>query len=195
MNKETYFESTEYKDVKELIKDSAKKFADRTAFILKHKNGKEVTYENILYPKFLEDINSFGTKLYNLGFKGKRVAIVGRNRYEWAVSHMANLVGGIVSVPLDKELQVDELESCLERSKVEVVIFDGKYIDKIKEIEMRGNTNLKHFICMDKINGYDNFWDLKEQGAKLIEQGQKDYAEWQQLQLNKQFNNEKCVIF
>ena len=29
----------------------------------------------------------------------------------------------------------------------------------------------------------------------LSEQGQKDYAEWQQLQLNKQFNNDKnlCI--
>ena len=75
-----------------------------------------------------------------MGLKGKRIALVGRNRYEWAVSHLANLLGGMVSVPLDKELQVDELESCLERSKADVVVFDEKYIENIEEIKKtRGN--------------------------------------------------------
>ena len=49
-----------------------------------------------------------------MGLKNKRVAIVGRNRYEWVLTHLTNLLGGIISAPLDKELQIDELESCLE---------------------------------------------------------------------------------
>ena len=44
---------------------------------------------------------------------------------------MANLLGGMVSIPLDKELQVEELESCLLRSKADVLVFDEKYIENI----------------------------------------------------------------
>ena len=148
MERERYFKAIEFKDIKGIIYNSAKQYASNIAFILKHKKDKEITYENITYKKLLEDINAFGTKLYEMGFKNKRIAIVGRNRYEWGVAHLANLLGGIVSVPLDKELQVDELESCLERSKADVVIFDEKYIENIEEIKRRGNTNLQEYICM-----------------------------------------------
>ena len=176
MERERYFKTIEFKDIKGIIYNSAKQYASNIAFILKHKKDKEITYENITYKKLLEDINAFGTKLYEMGFKNKRIAIVGRNRYEWGVAHLANLLGGIVSVPLDKELQVDELESCLERSKADVVIFDEKYIENIEEIKRRGNTNLQEYICMTEKDGYSNFWDLKEKGKKLLKQGEKEYT-------------------
>ena len=176
MERERYFKAIEFKDIKGIIYNSAKQYASNIAFILKHKKDKEITYENITYKKLLEDINAFGTKLYEMGFKNKRIAIVGRNRYEWVVAHLANLLGGIVSVPLDKELQVDELESCLERSKADVVVFDEKYIENIEEIKRRGNTNLQEYICMTEKDGYSNFWDLKEKGKKLLKQGEKEYT-------------------
>lgn len=176
MERERYFKAIEFKDIKGIIYNSAKQYASNIAFILKHKKDKEIKYENITYKKLLEDINAFGTKLYEMGFKNKRIAIVGRNRYEWVVAHLANLLGGIVSVPLDKELQVDELESCLERSKADVVVFDEKYVENIEEIKKRGNTNLQEYICMTEKDGYSNFWDLKQKGKKLLKQGEKEYT-------------------
>lgn len=175
MKKERYFNAIEFKDIKGIIYNSAKQYAQNIAFTIKHKNDKEVTYENITFKKFLQDINAFGTKLYEMGLKNKRIALVGRNRYEWVVAHLSNLLGGMVSVPLDKELQVDELESCLERSKADVVVFDEKYIENIEEIKKRGNTKLQKYICMSEQEGYENFWNLKKQGEKLIKQGEKEY--------------------
>ena len=178
MERERYFNAIEFKDIKGIIYNSAKQYAKNTAFILKHKKeDKKVTYENITYKKLLQDINAFGTKLYEMGFKDKRIAIVGRNRYEWVIAHLSNLLGGIVSVPLDKELQVDELESCLERSKADVVVFDEKYIENIEEIKSRGNTNLQEYICMSEKEGYKNFWNLKAQGEDLVKQGEKEYIQ------------------
>ena len=173
---ERYFKALEFKDIKGIIYNSAKQYAQNIAFVIKHKKDEQVTYENITFKKLLQDINAFGTKLYDLGLKGKRIALVGRNRYEWAVAHLANLLGGIVSVPLDKELQVDELESCLERSKADVVVFDEKYIENIEEIKKRGNTNLQKYICMSKQEGYEDFWTLKKQGEALLKQGEKEYT-------------------
>ena len=154
MERERYFDATEFENVKELMYDAVKKYDEKIAFIIKHKKEKEVEYENITYKKLLEEINCLGTKFYDLGFKNKRVAIVGRNRYEWVLTHLTNLLGGIVSIPLDKELQLEELENCLVRSKADVLVFDEKYIDNIEEIKKRGNTNLKDYICMSKQDGY-----------------------------------------
>ena len=174
---ERYFEATEFENIKDIIYNSAKKYKDNTAFILKHKKDEEIQYENITYKKLLEEVNSLGTKFFDLGYKDKRIAIVGRNRYEWVLSHLANLLGGIVSVPLDKELQIDELESSLKRSKADVVIFDEKYIENIEEIKKRNNTNLKEYICMTKKEGYKDIETLKEEGKRLLDSGNKEYVD------------------
>ena len=165
----------EFNDIKELIYNSAKTNANNIAFIVKHQEWKNKTYENITYKMLLEQINALGTKLYSMGFKNKRIAILGRNRYEWALGHLTNLLGGIVSIPLDKDLQIDELENSLIRSKADAIYFDEKYIEKIEEIKNRNNTNVKEYICMSKIAGYDDIHTLKEEGQKLLEEGNKEY--------------------
>ena len=165
----------EFKDIKELIYNSAKIYANNIAFIVKHQEGKDKTYENITYKMLLEQINALGTKLYSMGLKNKRIAILGRNRYEWALGHLTTLLGGIVSIPLDKDLQIDELENSLIRSKADAIYFDEKYIEKIEEIKNRNNTNVKEYICMSKMSGYDDIHTLKEEGQKLLEKGNKEY--------------------
>ena len=165
----------EFKDIKELIYNSATIYENNIAFIVKHQEGKDKTYENITYKMLLEQINALGTKLYSIGLKNKRIAILGRNRYEWALGHLTSLLGGIISVPLDKDLQVDELENSLIRSKTDAIYFDEKYIEKIEEIKNRNNTNVKEYICMSKLAGYDDIHTLKEEGQKLLEEGNKEY--------------------
>ena len=169
MEREKYFEATEFENMKELIYNAVQKYNQKTAFIIKHKKEKEVSYENISYTKLLEDINQLGSKFYELGYQNKRIAIVGRNRYEWVITHLTNLLGGIVSIPLDKELQVDELESCCIRSKAEVLVFDEKYVENIEEIKRRGNTKIESYICMRDI------LKLKDQGKEIIEAGNEEY--------------------
>ena len=168
-------EVTQFENIKELIYNSAKKYENHIAFVIKKSNGKKAEYQNITYKELLDEINSLGTKLYELGIKNKRIAIVGRNRYEWALSHLTNLLGTNVSIPLDKDLQIDELESSLIRSKADVIIFDEKYIEKIEEIKNRNQTNITKYICMSKIEGYENIPNLKEQGKELLEQGNKEF--------------------
>ena len=165
----------EFKDIKEIIYDSADKYAQNIAFIIKHQEGKEKTYENITYKMFLEHINCLGTKLYDMGLKNKRIAVLGRNRYEWVLGHLTNLLGGMVSIPLDKDLQLDELENSLIRSKADAIFFDEKYIEKIEKIKSRNNTNLKEYICMTKLPEYSDVHTLTEEGKRLLEQGNKEY--------------------
>lgn len=129
MKNEKIFDVKEFNNLKEIIYNSVEKYGNNIAFVIKHKENKKVEYENVTYKRLLEDINKFGTSLYDLKLKDKRVAIIGRNRYEWVIAHLSNLLGGIVSVPLDKDLQYDELENSLIRSKVDAIIFDEKLKD------------------------------------------------------------------
>lgn len=188
MEKKRYFKATEFENIKEIIYNSAQIYEKNIAFVVKHKEGKEIYYENITYKKLLEDVNGLGTKLYDLGYKNKKIAIVGRNKYEWVLTHLANLLGGMVSIPLDKELQVDELESCIIRSKADIVIFDDKYLENIEEIKRRGNSDLKEYICMSDGKGYKDVRSLAEEGKELIKKGNKDFIE------NKIDNNKMAIL-
>ena len=179
MKKEKFREATRFENIKEIIYNSVKLYPNHVAFVTKIIKDKGVEYKNTTYKRLLDEINSLGTALYNLKLKGKRIAVCGRNRYEWALSHLSCLLGGMVSVPLDKELQVDELEDSLVRSEAEAIIFDEKYEDKIKKIIENGKTKIKEFICMSKLNGFKNLLDLLEEGKKIIKGGNRDYLDYE----------------
>ena len=167
-----------FNNIKEVIYNSVKLYKENIAFVTKiKKEDKSTEYINHTYQDFLDDINSFGTGLYDLGLKGKRIAICGRNRYEWAVAHISNLFGNIVSVPIDKELQVNELEDSLIRSEVDAIVFDEKYIENIKNIILNGKTKIKNFICMGNIEGFVSFEDILQKGKQLIQNGNKNFIE------------------
>lgn len=172
---EKIFEATEFKNVKEIIYHSAEVYAQNIAFTIKHKEEKQVNYEDVTYERLLKDVNKLGTAFYNMGLKAKRVAIIGKNRYEWVISHLANLLGGIVSVPLDKDLQYEELETSLIRSKADCIIFDEKLAPFMKQIQENSNTSLTNYICMGEIDGFQSIKSLLEQGEELLERGQNEY--------------------
>lgn len=187
VSREKYFESVNCKNIKEILYYTANKYNKKTAFIVKNKNNKGVTYKNISYKELLKEVNKLGTGFFNLGLKGKRVAIVGRNRYEWVLAHLANLLGGIVSIPLDKELPLEELESCIKRSKADALVFDEKYTDVIEEIKQRNNTNVTQYICMSKNKDYLDLQTIKKKGKELIDKGKTEYIDYK-------IDNDKMAI-
>ena len=187
MRAERIFNIPEVNNMKEVIYTAVKEYPENIAFVIKHQENKKVEYDNVTYKRFLEEINKLGSALYKLGLKGKRVAIIGKNRYEWALAHMANLLGGIVSVPLDKDLQFDELERSLIRSKADAIIFDEKLEESIKKIKHSEKTNLKEFICMSEIEGYKSVPELLKVGNEELENANNSY-------INAEIDNDALAI-
>lgn len=166
-----------FENVKELLYHSVSKYTNNIAFTVKNKVGKEVKYIDYTYTKLLEDINSFGSSLYKLNLENKKVAIVGSNSYEWVVAHLGVLLGGMVSVPLDKGLQLEELENSLIRSEAEAIVFDEKLKDTIEEIKKANKTKIKNFICFTKQDEYLDVHQLIEKGKKELDEGYKKYLD------------------
>lgn len=76
MKKVLMYDVKQFKTIKEMLENSGNEFADRTAFVIKHKDGKNVEYENITYERFTREINSLGTALIDMGYKDKKIAII-----------------------------------------------------------------------------------------------------------------------
>ena len=181
MKNKILYKATKHKDIRDMIHNSVKLYPNNFAFIIKNKNGKDISYTNITYTKFNEDLNAFGTALVNMGLKGKRIAIIGKNRYEWMVAHISTLNGVGISVPLDKGLPEQEIELCLKRSKADAVVFEEEYLETIQKIKNSNNTNLTKYICMDSIKqeGIDTISDLIDKGNKLLNEGNREYLDAQ----------------
>ncbi len=173
------YECKEFKNVREVIDNSVKLYSDSDAFIVKEKEGKDIKYRHITYKDFKEENNKLGTALINLGLKNKRIAIISKNRYEWALTYFTVMSGVGITVPLDNGLKEEEIISCLKRSKTDCIVFEKEKLETIKKLKENTDIKIKEYICMDNIkeDGIKNINDLLEQGKKLLEKGNKEYLD------------------
>lgn len=171
VKKETLYEVEKYKNLKNLIERVSEKYAEDIAFILKEKNGKDITYRNITYKEFYNDTVALGTALLKQDIKDKKVAIIGKNSYEWFLTYLSVVNGIGTVVPLDKGLPENEIESLLERCKADCVVFEDSYIDIMNTIKNKKDSTVKKFICMNKkIDGIDYLKELLEEGKELVKE-------------------------
>lgn len=172
------YESREVKTYREMIEYSTKNYAKNIAYTYKKDyTAKEVEYVEKTYEQVGKDVKAFSTLLLNKNLEGKRVVLIGNNRYEWCITYFATTTGNMVIVPMDKALPDNEIESLVKRSEAEVAVFDKKYAEVMKKIKKDDSTNLNMLICMDEIEDIEieKFSDLLNKGNKLVESGDKKY--------------------
>ncbi|MCL2860141.1 MAG: AMP-binding protein [Oscillospiraceae bacterium] len=177
--KKILYKATKFKNVKELLEFSTKKYADNTAFIIKEKKDKNINYKKITFKKFKENMDNLGTALIHLGFKDKKIAVIGKNSYEWALTFFTVLNGVGIIVPLDKGLPEEEIENSLKISHADCIFFESEYSDFMKKIMNNQNTSVKNFICMDSVNDtpFLSLSSLLNDGKKLINDGNREYID------------------
>lgn len=172
------YESREVRTYREMIEYSTKNYAKNIAYTYKKDyTAKEVEYVEKTYEQVGKDVKAFSTLLLNKNLEGKRVVLIGNNRYEWCITYFATTTGNMVIVPMDKALPDNEIESLVKRSEAEVAVFDKKYAEVMKKIKKDDSTNLNMLICMDEIEDIEieKFSDLLNKGNKLVESGDKKY--------------------
>lgn len=179
MRNKTFFEYPVFDNIKQIIYHSVEKYPYNIAFKIKEKKENETTYIDITYTKFLEEVNYLGTAFFSLGLKGKRVAILAKNRYEWALTYVSLLLGGIVAVPLDKGLTNVEIENCLMRSKVDAIVYEEKYEEIINKVKEEKKSNLTEYICMEKANDKKYLKDIIDIGKSEIENGNREFLDYE----------------
>lgn len=176
--REAVHEFEKFIDLKDMLNKSVEKFGDKPAYVFKTKEVEKL--KEITYNDFKSDVDSLGTALINLGLKGKRIAVIGDNRYEWGVSYLAVSNGTGVIVPLDKALPNNEIESIIIRSEVEAIFYTKKYDEIINQLKNKKNTELKYFISMDldeSIDGVISFKKLVEKGKEQLNDGDKKFLD------------------
>lgn len=178
LNSEVY-KVDDVNDFRELLNRSAKKYPDHVAYEFKENLGKkDQKIVKKTYKEVKEEVEALGSSLLNFGLEGKKIALIGNNRYEWCESYFAVTTSNMVVVPLDKALPNGEIKSLIERSKADAVIYENKYSEVFEEIKGSGNSSLKFYINMDlknDENGILSFRKLIDDGKKLIKNKKSKY--------------------
>ena len=176
-------------NLKEMLEKTRDIYSDKVAY--KIKIDKEAyKYKTISHIEVRDMVNSLGTALIDMGLKGKRIAIIGENRYEWEIAYLSIICGAGIVVPLDKSLPENELESLIERSEVEAIFYSKKYEEVLTRIKYSETNKLKHLISMDNDlhgEGIYSQSELIQKGEKLIKDGNREF-------LDAKINNEEMSI-
>ncbi len=176
MKNKPLYDVRKISDLKDMIEQSARLYADKAAFLVKPRTGGD--YVSVSFKKFKEDIDALGTALMSLDLKGKKIALIGENRYEWATSYLAACNGTGIIVPLDKELPQNEIENCLLRSHADAIIYSGAVFGNIENIS-KNISSCKYFINMDAdedSNGQVSYSGLLKKGYELLAAGNKEFT-------------------
>ena len=145
----------EFSNLKEILTFCVESYAENIAFKIKKKDCKGKTYyEEITYKRFGNDVENIARGIMKRGFSGKRIAIIGKNSYEWFVSFLGVLLSDSVAVPLDRGLLDFEIHDQLKRSETSMIFYGESFKGRLDE------NNGVEKICTDD----SEFLDMMEEG-------------------------------
>lgn len=162
-------------DIKDMISSSAECFADRNACLRKEKRTEP--YIGVKYKQLKDDVWALGQALYDIGLKdGKRIAVIGENRYEYVLSYLSSVSGDTMFVPIDRELASEDILNLLNIAKVSAVIYSPKIYEKIKDAKEK-SEKIEYLISMDKDDETSdyNVNSLLIKGRESINNGKDDF--------------------
>ena len=174
---ERLYEYLQITDLKDMLNKTRKMYGEKPAYKIRIEEGK---YKIFTHNEVRNMVDSLGTALIDLGLKGKRIAIIGPNRYEWEIAYLSVVCGAGTVVPLDKSLPENELKSLIERSEIEAIFYSEKYEESIKRIRYSEKNKLKHLISMDLKEHKEGIYsqeELIEKGRKLLEEGNREFID------------------
>ena len=169
-----------FKNLKEMINNSKEQYGEKAAFKLKNPETKEMY--TMSYNDYIDDVNALGTALIELGLKGKRIGIIGENRYEWEESYLSVICGTGIVVPLDKALTENELLNLIERSEIEAIFYTSKYTEVMEKAQKENIGKIKFYISMDLDEKTGDIYSHKElikNGKILLEKGNREFLDAQ----------------
>lgn len=179
-----HMKTYEITDLKDMLYKATEKFAKKPAFKVKDKDGK---IHEITYAKYREDVEALGTAMLKAGLKNKKIAVIGKNSYQWSVAYMAAVIVGIV-VPLDKESHIGDILNFINVSESEAVFGDSKYIKEIGEnIDKLHNRNV---LLVNMGEAENSLERMIETGKELL---QKENTEFKEITINP--NEMKILLF
>lgn len=128
----TYNEKRFY-NFREIVNFAAENYKDKTAFKIKLEQDK---YRTVSFTQLRQLYYKLCSHMLEKGLRGKRIAVTGRNCFEWAISYLCAATVGVV-VPIDKELQAEDVNDFINAAECDAVFTHSKRNEEIKKTAKR----------------------------------------------------------
>ena len=139
------YNTTFIDDMRSLVEEAALNFPNSIAISYKDKpTDKEV--KKVTFTQWREDVRNLGTALISKELREENIAIVGENSYGWCCSFFAVMAIGSVTVPVDKELPIEDIDGIISTTGCKAVIFGKTAEAKIKEIIANGGLKSAEYL-------------------------------------------------
>ncbi len=165
-----------FASIRDMLDFAAEKYGDKVQYRYFTK-GTEIG--EMTFRQFREAVDRVGTALAARGLRGATVAILAESRPEWMVSFCAVVCGGGMVVPMDKELQEDQIIEFLNRSESELIFCSDRFAKRLQErfAELSTTRFIINFDnTADGTGDVENYSDLQKKGKMLLSDGYMEYT-------------------
>ena len=182
------YKTTFIDDMRSLVEEAAQNFSDSTAISYKE-NYWDKEVRKVSFTQWRDDVRNLGTALIANGLREENIAIVGENSYGWCCSFFAVMAIGSVTVPVDKELPVEDIDGIITTTGCKAVIFGKSAEAKVKEILRSGGFKsveiLISVVAESSVATADlagrkltTLAQLQERGEQLYKDGDNSYYDY-----------------
>lgn len=174
-----YYQTTEFRDIRFMVEQSAERFPDKPALSYK-KNPRDAETIRVTYSESRDNIRGLATEEVSLGLRDKKVAIIGAASIGWVYTYFSLFTIGAVSVPLDKEMPAPDLAATMERASCYAVFYGAEIAGKLDYI--KENTKAEIYVCINGeplAEGDLAIEDLIEEGKKKFAAGDNSYYDYE----------------
>ena len=173
------YETTMFKDIREMTENVADRYPDRNAISYK----KKPTSPDVLHYTYEEGrsyVRELATEFISMGMRDTNVAIIGEASPEWVFSYFALMSIGAVTVPIDKDLPVDDMASILNTAACPFVVFSSLIAEKIKSVKELV-PSLSGFVEMgDSTEDFaTNLDTVRAEGKAKYDNGDRSYYDYE----------------
>ncbi len=158
-----YYKEKRFSSFREIVDHVAEKFKSKMAFQIKTGEGE---YREVSFKTFREHYYRMCTYLLKRGFLGSRLAIAGRNCYEWVVSYLASATVG-VAVPIDKELSGDDIADFYRAGECKTMFCDKRVDEKTDGIEKIDFDGVMKIIDANTEPAYDEVGAIEKKRDEM----------------------------
>ncbi|MBQ2372291.1 MAG: AMP-binding protein, partial [Bacteroidales bacterium] len=179
------YKTTFIDDMRSLVEEAAQNFSDSIAISYKE-NYWDKEVKKVTFLQWREDVRGLGTYLISKGYRETNIAILGENSYGWCCSFFAVMAIGSVTVPVDKELPIEDIDGIITTTGTKVLIYGKSSEAKVKEMLRNGGLKtVEMIISVASSNSIEaselgdrtlrTLEDVQTEGAGLYAAGDNSY--------------------
>ena len=188
------YKTTFIDDMRSLVEEAAQNFSDSIAISYKV-NYWDKEVKKVTFLQWREDVRGLGTYLISKGYRETNIAILGENSYGWCCSFFAVMAIGSVTVPVDKELPIEDIDGIITTTETKVLIYGKSSEAKVKEMLRNGGLKtVEMIISVASSNSIEaselgdrtlrTLEDVQTEGAGLYAAGDNSYYDYK-IDVNK----------